>query len=299
LASVISCKSSPDKQETVRDTGLENAHPVDQAHIQAPDPETIVFQAGDKEILEQVLEHHSGDTELPVSALMVKVGSFFLETPYVAFTLETTENEQLIINLRELDCTTFAENCLALSRTIKSRKHSFEQFASELQAIRYREGKIDGYPSRLHYFCDWILANEQKMLVLNLPEGLQQTSFRKEINFMSTHPGSYRQLKEDSVLIQAIASQEKLLSSREMYYIPEGEVARVESQLMDGDIVGITTNMEGIAIQHVGILVRVEGRIHLLHASSSAEKVVLSDMTLEEYLQNSKSASGIMLARPI
>jgi hypothetical protein len=68
---------------------------------------------------------------------------------------------------------------------------------------------------------------------------------------------------------------------------------------MDGDIAGITTGIEGIAIQHVVILVRKEGRIHLMHASSKAEKVAVSDFTLEEYLLNSKSASGIMLARPL
>ena len=261
--------------------------------------EAILYQTEDKEILDQIFELYSGEKESATSALMVKVGKFFLETPYVAHTLETEENEQLIINLRELDCTTFAENCLAISRTIKSGNHSFDQFATELLGIRYRNGKLDGYPSRLHYFCDWIHNNQQKNLIDNLPENLPQSSFLKEINFMSTHPDSYRQLKKDSTLIESIAVQEKLISSREMFFIPEDSVAEVESQLMDGDIAGITTNIEGIAIQHVVILIRVEDRIHMLHASSKAEKVVLSENTLEDYLLNSKSATGIMLARPL
>jgi hypothetical protein len=84
-----------------------------------------------------------------------------------------------------------------------------------------------------------------------------------------------------------------------MHFISEEDVAAVESKLMDGDIVGITTSIDGLAIQHVGILVRVNDRIHLMHASSSAEKVVLSDIPLEDYLLNSKSATGIMLARPL
>ena len=279
LSALYSCKSAPVNQSATS--------------------EAILYQTEDKEILDQIFELYSGEKEAATSALMLKVGKFFLETPYVAHTLETEENERLIINLRELDCTTFAENCLALSRTIKSGNHSFDQFATELLGIRYRNGKLDGYPSRLHYFCDWIHNNQQKNLIDNLPENLPQSSFLKEINFMSTHPASYRQLEKDSTLIESIAAQEQQLSSREMFFIPEDSVAEVEDQLMDGDIAGITTNIEGIAIQHVVILIRVEGRIHMLHASSKAEKVVISENTLEDYLLNSNSATGIMLARPL
>jgi hypothetical protein len=262
------------------------------------DLDIITYQPKDKEILEQVLELYSAEKEAASSALMVKVGSFFQETPYVAHTLETGE-EQLVVNLREMDCTTFAENCLAISRTIKSDTHTFEQFCSELQFIRYRDGIIDAYPSRLHYFCDWIYNNRQKNLIADMSQEIAQTPFPKQINFMSTHPDSYRQLKESAPLVDLIAAQEKLISARLMFYIPETKVAELESKLMDGDIAGITTGIEGIAIQHVVILIRQEGRIHLMHASSKAEKVAVSDFTLEEYLLNSKSASGIMLARPL
>jgi len=262
------------------------------------DSEKIIYQLKDKEIFEQLIELYSAEKEATTSALIVKVGSFFQETPYVAHTLETGE-EQLVINLREMDCTTFAENCLAIARTIKSEKQTFQQFTSELQFIRYRDGTIDGYPSRLHYFCDWIYNNVQKNLVGDMSEEIAQTPFPKQINFMSTHPDSYRQLKESAPLVDLIAAQEKEISARKMFFIPETKIAEVESKLMDGDIVGITTGIEGIAIQHVVILIRQEGRIHLLHASSKAEKVVVSDLTLEEYLLNNKSASGIMLARPL
>jgi len=81
---------------------------------QRVDWEKTVFEPKDREILEQVFELCSADQEVPTPALMVKVGSFFLGTPYVAHTLEK-EEEQLVINLREMDCTTFAENCLAIS----------------------------------------------------------------------------------------------------------------------------------------------------------------------------------------
>ncbi|MFW5822942.1 MAG: N-acetylmuramoyl-L-alanine amidase-like domain-containing protein, partial [Tangfeifania sp.] len=210
-----------------------------------------------------------------------------------------TEPEQLVVNLREMDCTTFAENCLAIAKTIQSGTHTFEQFTQELKDIRYRNGNIDGYPSRLHYFSDWIFDNQQKRLIKDVSKEITATPYDKDIDFMSTHPGSYKQLKDSTSLVEKIAEQEKDINSRQYFYIPETIITEVENQLMDGDIVGITTSVEGLDISHVGILVRKAGRIHLMHASSLAEEVVISEETLEGYLLNSKPATGIMVARPL
>jgi hypothetical protein len=47
----------------------------------------------------------------------------------------------------------------------------------------------------------------------------------------------------------------------------------------------------------VGLAARVKNRIHLLHASSTEGKVVLSKKTLYRYLMQSKVRSGIMVVR--
>ncbi len=259
--------------------------------------EKISYQPKDKEILEQVLGILKSETYSSIEVLMVKVGTFFLETPYAEHTLEL-EPEQLVVNLREMDCTTFAENCLAIARTLKSKNPGFERFAQELRNIRYRNGVIDGYPSRLHYFSDWIYNNAQKKLVADVSQEIGNTPYPLNVNFMSTHSDSYKQLTDSTGFIPLIAQQEKEISARKMYYIPEDKIATIEKQLTDGDIAGITTNVNGLDIQHVAILIHKGGRIHLLHASSAAGKVVISDETLEDYLKNSKSATGIMVARP-
>jgi hypothetical protein len=259
----------------------------------------VISTKEDKEIVEQIFELFSEETQSPTSVLMVKLGTYFEGTPYVAHTLEKGDEEQLVVNLRGLDCTTLVENCLALAKTIQSDEHTFERFTKELKNVRYRSGKIEGYPSRLHYTTDWIFDNQQKKLVRNLSKEIGTTPYPKEINFMSTHPDSYRQLKDSSKLLTIIVQKESDINSRQHFYIPEEKLAEVEDQLMDGDIVGITTSVDGLDISHMGILVRKAGRIHLLHASSAAEKVVLSDETLEEYLLSSKSATGIMVARPL
>ncbi len=257
----------------------------------------VVYLEKDKEIFEKILQQFSAEKNTPIADLIIKVGTFFKETPYVAHTLEI-EPEQLVVNLRELDCTTFAESVLAISRTIKSENPSFEKFAEELQNIRYHNGIIDGYASRIHYFSDWIFENSRKKLVKDISGEIANTPYPLRVNFMSTHPESYIQLK-DSALIQEIANQEIEISDRQMFFIPEEKLAEFEHLLKDGDIAGITTNVKGLDISHVVILQRVADRIHILHASSTAKKVILSEETLEEYLKSSKSATGIMVARPL
>jgi hypothetical protein len=113
----------------------------------------IKYEQQDKIILNQIFNELKDHQNLSTAELVVLAGKSFLATPYVAHTLET-EKEQLVINLRELDCTTYAENCLAIARTVKSKEITFEKFAKELTKIRYRNGVINEYPSRVHYFSD-------------------------------------------------------------------------------------------------------------------------------------------------
>lgn len=251
----------------------------------------------DKILLEKLFALHSENQESPISVLMVKVGSFFTGTQYQAHSLEG-DTEELVVNLREFDCMTFVESCLAISRSIKSGDPDFELFVSQLKNIRYRSGEVNGYTSRIHYFSDWIYTNNQKQFVKDASLEIGGTPFPGLVNFMSTHPGSYRQLMTDTSLIGIIAQQEQEISSREMFYIPTHRIKDVEPLLMEGDIVGLTTSIRGLDISHVGILVKESGHIHLMHASSRAKKVIISEETMEEFLKNSKSATGIMVARP-
>ena len=108
--------------------------------------------ASDKLTDEQLLQHKfslaakESLARRPMGEIMVAMGVSFLGTPYVANTLEEHGAEHLVINLHGLDCVTFVENTLALSRCVKLNRHTREEFEKQLQRIRYRDGQIDGYP---------------------------------------------------------------------------------------------------------------------------------------------------------
>ncbi len=252
----------------------------------------------DQLILSNIFNELADKNNRPIGELVVETGKLLLETPYVAHTLENGQKENLIVNLQEFDCTTFAENCLAISRCIKKGNTSFEEFKSELEQIRYRNGNRDGYCSRLHYFSEWINNNVKKEIV-ETPTELQTDSVKEKINFMSAHPESYVVLKENPELVKIISEQEQIISSQSKYVLSKAGIKENEQLLEDGDIIGITTSIKGLDVVHVGIVITINGKKHLLHASTREMKVEISQLTIHEFLQQKKSYTGIIVARPV
>ena len=233
-----------------------------------------------------------------INDVIVKIGESFIGTDYLEHALETDGDEQLVINFSGLDCTTLVENCLAMARCVKQGTTSFNDYLEELQFIRYRDGVIDGYTSRLHYFSDWITNNIAKGVVEDETLQMCGEPIKFDLDYMSTHPDSYKQLDENPDLIPIIKIQEEEISSRTYCYIPKEEFQSKEKLVNSGDIIAVTTTVEGLDIGHVGIAVKMDdGRIHLLHAPSPNTKVHITELTLKDYLMKYKRHSGVIVLR--
>lgn len=234
----------------------------------------------------------------PINEIISEIGRSFLNTDYEAFTLEKEGKEQLVVNLTGLDCTTFLENTLTLSRCVKKQKTSFEDYQNELTLIRYRDGKLNGYPSRLHYFSDWIFNNSQKGIIKDVTKEIGGEPIKFNVYFMSKNPDKYKKLTESPDFIPMIAEQEKEINKRNYYYIPKEKVSAIEDRIQDGDLIAITTNLTGLDIGHVGIAVmESDGRIHFLHAPLAGSKVQISEKPLPKYLAAIKKHTGIIVLR--
>jgi len=257
-----------------------------------------IFQPEDRRIVEEKLKTFSSRSCLSIAELIPEIGYSFLGTPYVGATLENGLEEKLVINLRELDCTTFAESCLALARTVKSGKTDFESYISELERVRYRDGIRNQYLSRIHYFSEWIRNNAEKKIVSEEPN-LKGEKFERTIRFMSSHPESYPVLKAHPELIPALIQQEKEISGMNFYYFPKNNPNQILKNLKHGDIIGLTSSTEGMDINHVGIIVWKEGQFHLLHAGQSAKMVVISEGPITDFIKPESKNTGIMIARPV
>ena len=236
----------------------------------------------------------------PINEVIIEIGKSFLETEYVAHTLEKEGNEQLVINLTGLDCTTFLETALTFARCIKKGKTTFDDYQKELTFIRYRDGKIDEYPSRLHYFSDWIYNNQQKGIVKDISEEIGGKKTKFDINFMSENPKYYKQLQDYPDFIPVISKQEKEINSRQYYYIPEDDIEKLESKIQSGDLIALTTSDKGLDIGHVGIAIKMDsGRIHFLHAPLAGSKVQITETPLSDYAKKIKKHTGIIVLRVI
>lgn len=228
--------------------------------------------------------------------LMLEIGRFFLGTPYASGTLEAEGPERLVVNLRRFDCFTFVENSVALARLLGSKDRSLSRFEKLLREIRYRGGRLQGYPSRLHYFSEWIHDNRKKGFIRDVSAATGGKPHRRAISFMTRNLDAYPGLK-DKDNMKRIRAVERVISKRPIAVIPKKALLRLEERIQDGDVIAIATNQEGLDVQHVGLAVRVRGRIHLLHASSLHKKVVLSRETLYRYLMRSRRRTGILVAR--
>ncbi len=258
----------------------------------------IVYTQQDVDIFSDIIQKFEPKKGEPIHVLIPEIGRYFLGDEYVAHALEVTDKEKLVVNLRDLDCTTYAENLLAIARTLKSDKATFEQYTKELEKIRYRNGKRGDYPTRLHYFSDWIYNNAANNLVTT-PADSFGSPLVIRVDFMSTHPDSYKHLKGNQAFVSIVAQQEKEISDRNYFYIPKEQIQEKMSLLREGDIVGLTTSIDGLDVAHVGILVKVDGEMHLMHASQSNLKVEVSDEPLAAFLKPNSTNTGIMIARPV
>ena len=223
-----------------------------------------------------------------------------LGVPYVAGTLDGNEEEQLVVLVDSLDCTTFVETVLAFCIADKRGERDYEGFKKALTQIRYRDGILNGYTSRLHYFSDWICNNEQMGFV---KECTSETacSLPKELwlDFMTTHVDSYLPMKKNPELVKEMASHEKNWQGTVVSYIPKEKLnlPHGDLKIKDGDVLALVTNIKGLDVVHVGFAFWKDNQLHLLHASSSAKKVIEDPKTQYESSKNTKAHIGVRAIR--
>jgi hypothetical protein len=248
-------------------------------------------------IFEEARSQRVGEQSL--GGIVLWVGQQFIGSPYVAHTLDQEGEERLVVNLREFDCVTFVENAIVLAQCIKAQEWTFEDFKNRLQKIRYRDGMLDGYASRLHYFSEWISDNHRKGTVVHLTPTLGGELRSKPIDWMTQHRTAYHQLS-DQKEFQRIADIESQRSKVPLHQIPRTALGKISQELMPGDVLAFVSTRSGLDVGHVAFALPLsDGSVHLLHASDRSKEVVLTDETLEQYFQYLPRSSGIMVARPM
>ncbi|MEZ4724104.1 MAG: DUF1460 domain-containing protein [Candidatus Kapaibacterium sp.] len=236
---------------------------------------------------------------LPFGDIVVKVGTELIGVPYVGGTLDNDKVESCTIELNKLDCVTFFEVSLAIADVLTTEDNpKFNDLYDRIEYTRYRDGVIDGYESRLHYTSDWILDNIEKGVVEDITEDLNGVPLKLKVYFMSKNSDKYPKLKNNKQLIDKIRQIEADINKNSLFYIPKDNVHDILEDLENGDIIGFVTSIDGLDYGHIGIVNKEDGTSRLMHASTTAKKVVL-DTTIDEYIDGVSKFVGITVLRPI
>jgi len=244
---------------------------------------------------------------VPVGTAIARLGETFVGTTYTPGTLEAPGPEHLVINLRELDCVTFVENMLAMTRFVREdgikaledRPAAEARYAGYLEELRYRGGRLAGYASRLHYFSEWLSDNAARGRLRLLTRELGGVPDSEPVSFMSAHPGSYRQMAEPGVAEAIRAMEARLNAALPRWYIPEDRIAAVADRIHDGDIIAATSTLPGLDVAHTGIALWKNGELHLLHAPLVGKSVEISTLPLAQRILEIRTQDGIMVARVV
>lgn len=227
----------------------------------------------------------------------------FLGVPYVAHTLEVQDEEGLVVNTRELDCTTFVETVTALTLCARRQQYTWRDYVRTLTSMRYRGGKINGYPSRIHYYTDWISENGKPggiVTALSQPNPPFSAVQTVKVDYMSTHPDAYKALRQHPEYVKDIRQMEQRVSGGKFRYIPRSAVKNTKllrETIHDGDIIAITCTKPGLDIAHLGFALWKEDGLHFLHASMMRKKVLIDPLLLGDYLKINKAYTGIRVIR--
>lgn len=240
--------------------------------------------------------------------LMLHFARQFLGTPYVAHTLDRDREERLVVNLRELDCTTLIETVTALALCAQRHETTFAAYCQHLKAVRYVGSRV-AYTARKHYFTLWIDDNARQDIVTPIePKATERQPFaatqRVSVNYMSTHSSAYAMLKAHPQWLPEIRNMEKRLTGKTFRYIPRSALKPTAANnkalrryIKDGDIIAIITAIPGLDTSHIGMAVWRSDGLHMLNASSVHKKVVEETMTLYTYMGRHPKQRGIRLAR--
>jgi hypothetical protein len=234
----------------------------------------------------------------PMGEIVQAIASQFLGAPYAAGLLDQSATEKLVLTLNEFDCQLFVETVLAIARGIAVQDTSADTFAQNVVEQRYRNGEMNGYCSRLHYFSEWIADNQKRRIVTDLAPSLGGVPLGGTIDFMTSHRGSYRQLANSDANWQCIKTVEANLNRTIVpTYIPLDQIREQTTELQEGDVVAIATQVPGLDVTHTGLIYRTaNGNLGLIHAAPNRGVILSPD--LAGYVANVEDSIGILVARP-
>ncbi len=242
---------------------------------------------------------------LPIGDRTIRVAREMIGTPYVNYTLEVDDRiESPVVNFKGMDCWTYYENALAISRLLKYKPAPYkpQEMLKMVEIERYRNGTCTGsYLSRMHHLEEVFHDNQRRGYATNITSRIPGAQrLKREVQEMTVQWKAYRYLRSNPSLIEPMGKIEAQVSDLPIYHIPKSKVRDAEKYLHNGDICAITTTYHSGYTSHVGLIVRLKDRAYFTHATSDRDKgrMVVIDQPITDYLNGSSKHAGVVVCRP-
>ena len=208
--------------------------------------------------------------------------------------------EQLRVRLSRFECVSLVETTLAVARCAWVERRDEECFMEEVEASRYRNGELNDYASRLHYFTDWLDDNVRRGRAKSLTQSLGGEPRTQVFNLLSLSSDKLSDFVSSEQLERVRLTEEEL-SAREHHVIPRSRIRIAQRKLQSGDLLAIVSDkVPGVMVGHVGFVDRTaKGSPKFLHASSYHRRVVLTVKPVSHYATRQAHRKGVIVVRPL
>lgn len=290
-------------------TRIQVQSPSKQSVVPAPAaprlPLSTVFKGEAKFQAIVAKAEREGWRKLPIGERTARVAREMVGTPYTSYSLEVDDKiESPVVNMSGMDCWTYYENALAISRMLayKPGPYKPEDMLQMVELERYRDGRCTGnYLSRMHQLEEVFSDNQRRGYAVNITSRIPGAArLQREIHEMTVQWKNYRYLKNNPSLIEPMGRIEAQVSKLPVCHIPKEKVYDSEKYLQNGDICAITSTEKDEYTSHVGMIIRLNGRAYFTHATSDHDKgrMIIVDRPITDYLKGSSTHAGIIICRP-
>lgn len=210
-------------------------------------------------------------------------------------------HETLRVELDAFECVSFIESAIAIARCGWISETTESCFIGELEASRYRSGRMGDYSTRLHYFTDWISDNERRGRISNLTASFGGEPVQRDFFYITQRvlKRAAMESTERALLSRELEATEARLSSTRHSVLSRESAPRVLKELRDGDLVAFVRERPGLLVHHAGFVYWANGTPRLLHASSYHGRVVITVRDVTNYLLRRPERRGVMIVRPL